>query len=168
MKRHGLESAADLAKFSEVGWSTANQWMKGSIPRKLALSDLAGRFKVAVSWLESGYGPKEPANLKAAHAMQSRIYEAENHANVVQEEYSPPKRDETLALARARTERYSNAAGEALEETLTDLRDLLEILAGSGPQLSPAMLAAAKERIDHFAQELARQREADTQGQLTD
>jgi hypothetical protein len=71
------------------------------------------------------------------------------------------QRDATLARARARTERYGEAAGQALEETLEDLRDHLEMLAASGPALSAAAVQACKDRIDAFVQELTRQRAAD-------
>ena len=71
------------------------------------------------------------------------------------------QRDATLSRARARTERYGEAAGQALEETLEDLRDHLEMLAASGPALSAAAVQACKDRIDAFVQELTRQRSAD-------
>lgn len=150
-----------LAAQLGISHSAVSRWLSGSIPRPARLKILSEILGVSVSFLESGYGSKQPATQPEAQKMGDLIHETQDHTSVVREEYCPPKRDETLALARARTERYSEQAGEALEETLTDLRDLLEILAGSGPKLSPAMVAAAKERIDHFAQELIRQRDQD-------
>lgn len=72
MEKFGLSSAADLAKFAGVAWSTANQWLNGAVPRRLALLQLASQLEVTATWLETGEGVKEPVNLQAIRAARNR------------------------------------------------------------------------------------------------
>jgi transcriptional regulator with XRE-family HTH domain len=116
---------------------------KRTNPSIAKVEAIASALGVSVSWLYAGEGEMKPEPVPTPKP--------------------DPQRDLTLALARARTERYGQAAAQALEETLEDLRDHLEMLAASGPAVSPAAVQACKDRIDAFVQELTRQREADTQ-----
>lgn len=92
MRRLGIKSSAELARFAHVGWSTANQWLHGSIPRKLALFDLASRLQVNAEWLETGEGEKEPCDLQPVKN-SNLAAEIRNHANAKLEDScgtSPP------------------------------------------------------------------------------
>jgi transcriptional regulator with XRE-family HTH domain len=135
-------SAAKLAEKARVSKGYVSGLLAGkkNTPSAEVVKKFSEVLEVNSRWLLDGHGPMKP----------------------------DPQRDLTLALARARTERYSQAAAQALEETLEDLRDHLEMLAASGPALSAAAVQACKDRIDAFVQELTRQRAADTQAQLTD
>lgn len=98
MAKFNLKNAADLARFAHVSWSTAKQWLDGSIPRKLALFDLASRLEVTASWLETGEGDKTPVNLAAIRELRGRVYEA--GPPVLREDaaaYSTPALDATVA-----------------------------------------------------------------------
>lgn len=65
MASHNLKTTADLARFAEVGWSTAKQWMSGTTPRKHSLDSLASHLGVTSTWLATGEGDREPVNAKA-------------------------------------------------------------------------------------------------------
>lgn len=108
MQRFSLESAADLSKFADVAWTTANQWLEGSIPRKLALMNLASRLEVTAKWLETGVGDREPVNLRAVQALR-------NHVN---ETGSSPETDAVAAL-------YSDLVLKMLPRM--DLEKLIEV-----------------------------------------
>lgn len=71
-----LKSPADLAKFADVGWSTANQWLNGSIPRKHALDALASRLRVTSTWLLTGEGDKTPVNLDDVQRLHGIVSES--------------------------------------------------------------------------------------------
>lgn len=114
-------------------------------PSREIVSKLALALNVSVGWLAGE--SDSPAN---------------NNAPLFPDFFGRnAQRDLTLSQARARTERYGQAAAQALAETLMDLRDHLEMLAASGPALSPAAVQACKDRIDAFVLELTRQREQD-------
>lgn len=78
MKKNGLESAADLAKFADVGWTTANQWLTGTIPRKASLHNLASRLRVTSEWLMTGEGDKEPVNLQQVKDLEAQYGQPTN------------------------------------------------------------------------------------------
>lgn len=78
MKERGIKTPTELSKFAEVGWSTAKQWLEGSIPRKHVLHNLASKFRVTSSWLLTGEGSKEPVNLKAIEAKEEKEAELIN------------------------------------------------------------------------------------------
>jgi hypothetical protein len=60
MSSSNIKTPTQLAAFADVGWSTAKQWLDGSIPRKHVLENLAEKFHVNPHWLLTGEGEKDP------------------------------------------------------------------------------------------------------------
>ena len=72
MKTRGLSTPAELAAFADVGWSTAKQWLSGTMPRKRWIVALADHFCVNEKWLETGEG--EPEDLPPMLAEEEAEY----------------------------------------------------------------------------------------------
>lgn len=127
MEKFGIRNAAELARFARVSWSTAKQWLEGSIPRKLALFDLASRLHVTAQWLETGEGDKTPVNLEAV--LNRQHHTNEMSAAVLRDEqatYSTPGLDATLA--------YRETIIRLIPEFTTEqLLQLAEMLQSSKP-----------------------------------
>lgn len=121
MQKFGLHSVADLSRFACVGWSTANQWLAGSVPRKLALLDLASRLHVTAQWLETGTGEKEPVNSKAVQARKdSRLRDTQITLKEEPPAYGKPvsPTDATMEILLAQTLRFLD--NESLFEQMVD------------------------------------------------
>ena len=133
MANFGLKNAADLARFAEVSWSTASQWLAGSVPRKLALINLASRLHVTASWLETGEGVKEPVNLKEALAAKARVNVSEE--SCMREDPAP---------YRAGPDYLAEIVKLAHTADLPSLLDTMENLSKSAGVSSPAAAAVAQ------------------------
>ena len=135
-------SQADLARKLDTAWSTVARWMKGSIPRRKVIVEIADALCVASRWLECNEGPMRPGEQEAAGIAVD---------SVAGPGRDDPQQDAALALGIERSEAQSAGAKKELIATVRDLYAVLYALAGSGPAVSPALVKTAHERVDDFA-----------------
>jgi transcriptional regulator with XRE-family HTH domain len=116
------KSQAELARMLDTAWSTVDRWMKGSIPRRKMIEQIADSLCVASRWLETGEGSKKP----------------------------DPQREATLRKSAERALKRGSLGEQKIAQVLDEIEGRMNACLSGSEAITALHIADCHTRLDEF------------------